>query len=124
MSKNANAGELRTAIFFKRLERTTNDNGFPVEAEINVFGQNDAGDDVPTMCKWVNAHGNEVWSAMQLQLRDPATLTARYSTLLDDETLIIYRGKDPEPYEVISIDNVEQQNIWLEIKVQRKVVAR
>jgi len=119
MSKNANAGELRTAVYFTRIERATNKNGFPVEAEINVFGEG-----VPVMCKWVNAHGSEVWSAMQLRLRDPATLTTRYSPLLDDETLTIYRGSDPEPYEVISIDNVEQRDAWLEIKAQRKVSAR
>jgi len=119
MSKSANAGELRTAVYFKRLERTVNDNGFPVEVEVNVFGP-----DTAVMCKWVNAHGSEVFTAMQLQLRDPATLTVRYSTLLDDVTLIIYRGNDPEPYEVISVDNVEQQNVWLEIKCQRRVKAR
>lgn len=28
------------------------------------------------------------------------------------------------PYEIISIDNVEERNQWLEIKVKRKVQAR
>ena len=27
-------------------------------------------------------------------------------------------------YEVISVDNVECRNLWLELKVQRKVAAR
>ena len=124
MSKSANAGELRTAVCFKRIERTTDDDKFTVEEEVNIFGQDGAGKDKTVMCKWVNAHGTEIWSAMQLKLRDPATLTLRYSPLLDDKTLIVYRENDPEPYEVISIDNVEQRNIWLEIKVQRKVGAR
>jgi len=124
MSKSANAGELRFAVFFKRLERTVNKNGFQVESEVNVFGQDEHGKDIPIMSKWVNAHGSEVWAAMQLQLRDPSTITTRYSPLLDDETLTVYRQDDPKPYEVISIDNVEQRNVWLEIKVQRKVTAR
>jgi len=119
MSKNANAGELRTAVRFIRIDRKTDSGGFPVESEINVFGENNT-----VMCKWVNAHGTEVWSAMQLKLRDPATLTVRYSPLLDNSTLVVYRGNDPVPYEVISIDNVEQRNEWLEIKVQRRVAAR
>jgi head-tail adaptor len=119
MSKNANAGELRTTVRFMRIERTTNDNGIPVETEINIFG-----DDKSVMCKWSNVHGTEVFDSMQLQLRDPATITTRYSPLLDDVTLIIYREADTRPYEVISIDNVEQRNVWLEIKAQRMEAAR
>lgn len=119
MSKSANAGELRTPVYFKTLAPTYNARGFPTDHEANVFGS-----DVPVMCKWINAHGSEVWNAMQLKLRSPATITCRYSPLLDDETLIIYCGNDPKPYEVISCDNVEEKNQWLEIKVQRKVAAR
>jgi hypothetical protein len=122
MSKSANAGELRTAVVFKRIIRGTNDNGFPVEAEESVFTDDDR--DIPVMCKWQNAHGNEIFSAMQLQLRDPATITTRYSPLLDDVALICYREGDSEPYEVISVDNVEQRNTWLEIKVRRREAAR
>ncbi len=124
MSKSANAGELRTPVYFKRVKRDTNENGFPCEVEENVFGKNKLGEEIPVMCKWVNAHGSEVWSSMQLSLKSPATITTRYSPQLMDETLIIYRGSDPKPYEVISVDNVEQHNTWLEIKVQRRVLAR
>lgn len=124
MSKYANAGELRTAVYFKSLSVTPNARGFQTEVETNVFGQDTKGNDIPIMCKWVNAHGNEVWNAMQLKLRSPATITTRYSPLLDNPTLVIYKETDTAPYEVISIDNVENQNKWMEIKVQRKVAAR
>ena len=86
---------------------------------MNVFG-----DGVPCMCKWVNAHGYEVFQTMQLQIREPATITTRYSPLLLDPKLTVYKGKDQTPYEIISIDNVEEENVWLEIKVQRKTGAR
>ena len=118
MSKNANAGELRTAVYFKRIKRDTDDEGFPVEQEVNVFGEGKH-----VLVKWVNAHGSEVFTAMQLELRDPATLTVRYSPLIN-ETLLVYKGNDPAPYEVVSIDNVEERNAWLEVKVQRRVAAR
>lgn len=118
MSKNANAGELHTVIYFKRVERTTDAEGFPAEQEVNVFGKGKY-----ILCKWTNAHGSEVFTAMQLALREPATLTVRYSSQIN-ETLLVYKGSDPEPYEIISIDNVEERNTWLEIKVQRKVAAR
>lgn len=144
MSKNANAGELRTAIYFKRIERATDSEGYPTEREVNVFGEGKY-----ALGKWVNAHGSEVFDAMQLELREPATLTVRYSPLIN-ETLLVYMGAelasalragdgitDAEAaekavnealeqirYEIISMDNVEGRNTWLEIKVQRKVAAR
>lgn len=118
MSKNANAGELRTKIYLKAIERGTDSEGYPSEQEVNVFG-----DGKYILCKWVNAHGSETFTTMQLELREPATLTMRYSPLIN-ETLLVYKENDTEPFEVISIDNVEERNIWLEIKVQRKVSAR
>ena len=118
MSKSANAGELRTKIYFKEIKSDVDDEGYPSEQEVNVFG-----DGKYIRCKWVNAHGTEAFTAMQLELREPATLTMRYSPKIT-ETLIVYREQDPEPFEFISIDNVEERNTWLEVKVQRKVPAR
>lgn len=118
MGKSANAGELRTPVFFKRIERKTDADGYPSDQETNIFGDGKA-----INAKWVNAHGTESFTAMQLQLREPATITCRFSPLINKQ-LIVYKGKDPVPYEVISIDNVEERNRWLEIKVQRKEAAR
>lgn len=118
MSKSANAGELRTAVFFKRVDRVTDADGYSSEQEVNVFGE-----DNHVLVKWVNAHGSEVFTAMQLELREPATITMRYSPLINEQ-LLIYKGSDAQPFEVISIDDVEERHVWLEIKVQRKVSAR
>ncbi|MBO6269464.1 MAG: head-tail adaptor protein [Clostridium sp.] len=119
MSKSANPGELRTRVYFKRNQRTLDGEGFWQDEEINIFG-----DGVPCMCKWVNAHGYEVFQTMQLQIREPATITTRFSNSLLDQTLIVYKEDDSMPYEIISIDDVEERHIWLEIKVQRKAGAR
>jgi hypothetical protein len=114
MSKYANAGELITAVVFKKPVVVGKDSyGIAVIDEQSVFG----GEAV--MCKWVNAHGTEALTAASMKLRDPATLTTRYSPPLEDVTLILYRAGDPKPYSVISVDNIEQRNEWLEIKVQR-----
>lgn len=118
MSKSANPGELRTPVRFFKVSRNTNDNGYKPESEVNVFGG-----DTSVKVKWVNTHGFEVMTAMQLGLKDPATITMRYSPLIND-TLIVYRGSDPKPYEIIDIDDVEERHVWLEIKVQRIVPAR
>lgn len=118
MSDYANPGELNTPVEFRRIKREHDADGFPVEEDLNVFGNG-----ITAMVKWVNAHGNESFIAMQLELREPATLTMRYSPKINRE-LLVFRYGDPDPYEIISVDNVKQQNKWLEIKVQRMSSAR
>lgn len=142
MSKRANAGELRTPVNFFSIDHMVDSSGYPVETENKVFEK-------PVYCKWVNVHGNEIFQSMSLNLREPATLTLRYSILITPE-LKVYRnseylaalaaGNEIEDeteavkvvktalaavaYEIISIDNVEQRNEWLEIKIQRIKAAR
>lgn len=124
MAKRARAGELRTLVYFRRAVRGTDEEGYPLpDREEHVFELDGGGREVGVHCKWVNAHGSEVFSSMQLQLREPATLTMRYSPRIDS-TLLVYRRGDPRPYEIISVDNVEDRGKWLEIKVQRKGAAR
>ena len=123
ISKRADAGELRTLVYFKRIERTTDDEGFPKEKEVNVFGQDSDGRDLPAHVKWVNVHGYDVFTAVQLKLKEPATITMRYFPEISAD-MVVYKGTDPRPYEIISINNVEDRSRWLEIKVHRKVAAR
>ena len=122
MAKQANAGELRTLVYFRRVVKETDEEGYPRVREETVF-RDGAGREVPVHCKWVNAHGTEVFAAMQLQLRQPATLTMRYSPLIQP-TMLVYKGRDPVPYEVVSVDDVEDRHRWLEVTVQRKGAAR
>lgn len=118
MSKSANAGELRTPVYFKRIVKETDDDGYVKNTEVNIFGEGKY-----VRAKWVNAHGSDAFVALQMQLREPATITCRYSPKIKVDQLV-YCGSDPMPYEIISIDNVEERNQWLEIKVKRKVQAR
>lgn len=116
MSKFANPGELRTPVSFVRVERGTDADAISTESPIDIFGG-------PVKVKWVNAHGTEALTAAQMNLREPATITCRYSNLIKVDCLI-YRIGDPTPYEIISIDNVEERGRWMEIKVKRQVSAR
>ena len=122
MAKRTRAGELRTVVYFRRVLKGTDGEGYAHQREEYVFPDS-AGGERGVHCKWVNAHGAEVFSAMQLQIREPATLTMRYSPLID-ATMLVYKGKDPRPYEIISVNNIEDRGKWLEIKVQRKGAAR
>ena len=121
MAKRANAGELRTKIMVFDLPRDEHGevelgpDGYPASKPVNVFGEGN--------CKWVNAWGTEVYTARQAGVTEPATLTLRYTPLITT-TCIIYRGTDPKPYEVISVNDVENRHAWLEVKVQRKGAVR
>ena len=124
MAKRARAGELRTLVYFRRAVRRVDGEGYPLtEREEPVFGLDGAGQERPVHCKWVNAHGTEVFTAMQLKVRQPATLTMRYSPLITP-ALRVYKGSAQVPYEVVSVDDVEDRHRWLEVTVERKAAAR
>ena len=116
MAGQAGAGELRTRIFVfdKPDPEARNANGYRVSEPVNVFGEG-----VSRRCKWVNAHGNEVYHAMQAGVAECATLTLRYTPKITT-TSVIYRERDPKPYEAVSVNDVEDRHVWLEVKVQRK----
>ena len=117
MAKYANAGELRTPIIVEKYTETQDADGYPVQQWVNVFGTE------TIKVKWVNVHGREVYESMGLNLKEPATLTARYSPLINAQCRITKVG-DTEPFEIISLDDVENRHKWLEIKIKRVVNAR
>ncbi|MGI6156588.1 MAG: head-tail adaptor protein [Enterococcus lemanii] len=115
MAKQVNPGQLRTQIEIKAYTETKDEDGFKIRSWLNVFGEG-----VLVGCHWSNAHGQEVLTAASLDLREPATLTMRYSDKITPECRI-YKKTDPRPYEIISLDNVNERNQWLEVRVQRTV---
>ncbi len=127
MAKHVNAGELRTPIIIEEYTETQNENGYAVKTWVNVFGTSKV-----YRVKWVNVHGKEVFEAMRMDLNEPATLTARYSKLITPQCRILHAedaNKTPTEkeklcFEIISLDNVENRNQWLEIKVKRQVSAK
>ena len=122
MAKTANAGELTTRVRFIKVAHTINENGFPVHTETDVFGE-------PVYCRWVWAHGSEVFEHMELKLGQVATLTMYASPLITvdcrvvlvDELALV--GTDLGPFEIVSIDSVENRGRYMEIKIKRKVKA-
>lgn len=116
MARRANAGALRTKIrvFAPPPDGALDSDGYPASKPVNVFGEGKT-----RYCKWVNAHGSEVYDARQAGVTEPATLTLRYTPRITT-TCLVYHGEDPAPYEVISVNDVEDRHQWLELKVQRK----
>lgn len=126
MAKFASAGRMRTRIVIE--DRTKEPNpeskGYFVEVWKNVFGNR------AVFCQWKNAHGTESLEAYKFNLGDVATITMRYSPLITPTCRIFKAdGKKTSegtsiPFEVISIDNIDDRREWLEIKIRRKREAR
>ncbi len=120
MAKSARSGEMRTKITIQALTDGINENGFQTKEWANIFG------DKKAWCLWVNAHGTEVYDTMRLNLKEPATITMRYTPKVNVRCRI-FREDEPQDdahaYEIISIDNVQDGRSRMEIKVQRMVKA-
>lgn len=123
MAKRISAGELRTRIYIRKTVKRTDGEGVAGVREESIFADPPGQPERVYHCKWVNAYGAEAAAAMQLQIEEPATLTMRYSPLIQPDQLI-YKLGDPVPYEIISVNDVEDRHCWLEVKVHRRRAAR
>ena len=120
MAKQANAGELRTRVRFLKITKGANANGFATQQTVDIFGR-------PVYCRWVWAHGSEVFEHKKLQLGQVATLTMYATNRIDqeckvelvDEAALI--GTDNGLFDIISMDGVENRQRYMEIKVERRV---
>ena len=112
--KTARIGEMNTRITVKSVVYTINANGIETETLTDVFNG-------LVWCAWVNAHGSEVYDNLRLNLNDVATVTMRYSSLVNEKCRVF---KDGNEYEILSIDNVHDGRRRLELKVRRTTPGR
>jgi len=104
-----NPGDLRTSITLQEPTIATDAGGAqkPTFADVAIN---------PTIwARWINAHGQEtVQNAMKNVQR--ATVTIRYRS----DVLSTWRVlKDGEPWNIISIDPVQDRKRWVELIVER-----
>ena len=111
---DANSGRIATQILIRKPQETVDDDGFPIIGHEYLFNSK------PVWCEWVNAHGSEFYNAASLNLREPATLTMRYSPLITVQCQV-ERKDNGAVFDIISIDNIRDKRNWLEIKVSRVV---
>ena len=102
-----NPGELRTLVTLERRKVTQDAGGFgsAAWAEIDTV-----------YCRWIGAHGAEIWQAQTAGVNEPATVLIRYRDDIDT-TCALTRG--PARYEIISIDDIQARHEFLELKVSR-----
>lgn len=104
--KPINPGEMRTEITLKARS---------VSVETGGFQTPSYGTGTTVWARWKNAHGSEVWTAEAAGANAPATVLIRYLASLD-ETYVVEKGG--ELFEIVSMDNIEERNEYIELKVR------
>lgn len=105
-SKTTNPGALRTQVTIQSRTNATNTGGFLVPGWVNV---------ATVWAKWNNVHGQEIWAASAINAIKPATVLIRYRAGIDSTCAVL---KGSERYEIISVDNIENRNEYIELKVK------
>jgi len=120
MAKTATAGEMRTRITVKKLTVGIDADGYPTETWANVLTGTSM-----IRCKWVSAHGKEVMENNRLDLGQIATITLRYTSLIDQRCRVWHEADttDALAWEIVSINDPEDRHAFLEITLRRAVVA-
>lgn len=70
---------------------------------------------------WENAHGSEAIVAASQQYQDPATVTVRYRSGITPKLRVCMRGDEARPYEVVSLNDIDNRHEYVELKVRRVV---
>lgn len=104
-----NPGELRTDITIKSRAVTSGAGGFSSETYSTL---------ATVKCRWVNAHGSEVWAAEAVQAQQPATILMRYVSGVNTTCIVTLGSVN---YKVVSVDDIQNRHEWIELKVERLV---
>jgi SPP1 family predicted phage head-tail adaptor len=99
-------GELRTPVTLQSRIETADAGGFTSQSWSTIAA---------VMAKWTGVHGSEAWTAQTVEAERAATVLIRYLAGVD-ETCAVLLGSDR--YEIVSIDNIQQRNEYLELKVK------
>ncbi|MDD5367463.1 MAG: phage head closure protein [Anaerolineaceae bacterium] len=105
--KVTNPGELRTLVQLQSRTVSVETGGFPVPTWTKI---------ADVWAKWVNVHGSEAWAAQSIEAEAAATVTIRHRNGIDTTCAVLL---GTERYEIVSIDNIQQRNEYLELKVRQ-----
>ena len=105
--RTINPGELNIRVTIKSRTISTKTGGFEAPEWTTL---------ATVWARWTNVHGTEVWAAQMAQASEPATVLIRYRAGIDN-TCAMLKGADL--YEIVSIDNIQERDEYLELKVQR-----
>lgn len=123
--KPFNPGELKTRIVLASKTLVKNDGGFQVPGYVFIS---------EALCRWINVHGQETWAADARGAIKPATIMLRYRTDIDETCVVVkdatveevieddeitgYTFSGGEIYEIVSMDNIQELNEYIELKIK------
>ena len=108
--KPTNPGELRVPITLQGPTIVTDNGGAQRPSWADLVN----GD---VKAKWVNVHGAESWIANEAgKAISAATVTIRYRQDVTTRCSIL---KGINRFEIVSLDNIQERNEYLELKVKR-----
>lgn len=110
-----NPGELRTKVKLGTRTVATEAGGFRVG--MVAFTAITGGE---VWARWQNVHGTEVWAAQSANVQEAATVLIRYRSDVDP-TMGVQLGSNW--YEIVSMDNIQNRNEFIELKVKRVVAG-
>lgn len=105
--KVTNPGDLRTKVSLQSRTITSEDGGFQHPAWTTI---------ATVWAKWINVHGSEAWTASSLQAESAATVLIRYRSDVNLGCAVL---KGSIRYEIVSLDNIQERNEYIELKVKR-----
>lgn len=102
-----NPGELNVSVTLQNRVTTADAGGFQIQSWTNI---------ATVWAKWRNVHGSEAWQAQSIGAEGAATVTIRYRSDVD-ETCVVLKGS--ERYEIVSMDDIQEHNEYIELRVRR-----
>ncbi len=119
MARVASIGEMRTRVVVRTIQTDTDADGFTVRKYQDIFPE-------PIWCKWVWAHGAEALENMRQKMTQTATLTMPYTAKIHARCRV-WRTQEADDesaaWDVVSVNNVEDANKYLEVLIQKAVKA-
>lgn len=107
---NVKISELRTRITLQQPTVTTDAGAAQKTTYANVTN------DPVVWARWVNAHGQEVVGSEALKTEQRAVVVLRYRADIQTTWRVL---KDDQPWQILSIDHVQDRHHWTELVVER-----
>jgi len=105
-----NISDMRTRITFQQPTQATDAGGAQVTNWTNVAT-------TPTVwARWINEHGQEAMQSDAARSAQHAAVTIRHRADVNTNWRIL---KDGEPWQILSVDQIQDRNRYVEMVVER-----
>lgn len=108
-------GEMRTRVTIRRIRSGIDAEGFNTRAYEDLFPG-------AVWCKWEWERGTETFENERQRLEERAVITMRYSNK-PAPRCVLWKDKETEPWEVVSINDIDERHRWMQLTLKRSVKA-